>query len=90
MVLSLSVKCNPINRSAIFNALTRHDQYGNRIPPDLSLPLLLQPWGLFVSLTMGSKFKGALLASFIIQAFSELASARRGDIEDRENSLAWS
>lgn len=39
---------------------------------------------------MGSKFKGAFLASFIIQAFSELASARRGDIKDKEASLAWS
>lgn len=45
--------------------LTVNDQYNNRVPLTLSLALLLQPRGLFVSLIMGSKCVKGAFGAFI-------------------------
>lgn len=52
VVLSLRRKCNPISGAEQFNVLKRYREGSipNRTPLNLSLSLLLQPWGLFVSL----------------------------------------
>jgi hypothetical protein len=56
--------------------VTRKDQHNNRIPLNLSMALCFQPWGLFVSVAMRSRFvKDALGQAFILEVFSGQACA---------------